>query len=84
MNALEHLQTLKDSFDGVFVGEVESTADPELLDRVRVRVYGIYDSPIKSEHIPWAMCSDHTRAFSVGQVVAVMFLGGDHHHPIVI
>ena len=68
-----------------WLGEVVDNADPSLLGRCRVKVYGKFDL-LENESIPWAtpMNRDNAGAHSiprVGDIVAVRFDNGNIYHP---
>ena len=67
---------------GIFEGVVEDINDPESLKRCRVRISGLFDEPIKKEHIPWAYpISQGSNPPQVGDVVFVIFKDGDLYKP---
>jgi len=82
VNLTEHGDFLKEQFFGAYVGEVIDIADPKNLGRVRVRVEGVFNSPICAEDIPWADPSNSARRPAVGEIVPVLFVGGNHYRPI--
>lgn len=84
MNILEHSKQLKEEFEGFFIGIVEDTADPQNNKRVKVRVKGVFNSPIKIEHLPWAVQLSSHSVPRKGDHVIVTFLGGDIYRPVYI
>lgn len=79
------------NYTGIHRGEVADAEDPERRMRVRVRVYGVHDATVPSEHLPWAEmgCLNGGRLwgdlahFERGDKVWVMFEAGDRRHPVV-
>ncbi len=68
-----------------WLGEVVNNADPLLMGRCRVKVFGKFDS-LPDDAIPWAtpMNRDHVGAQAVprvGDIVAVRFDNGNIYHP---
>ena len=82
MNLLEHGEFIKDTMAGSFLGKVEDIEDPSRLGRVRVRVYGVYELPIRLEDIPWAVPAVPGRRPAIGEIVPVMFMNDNHYRPI--
>lgn len=82
MNLTEHGDFLKETFYGTFIGEVVDIADPQNLGRVRVRVRGIFDEPIRQEDIPWAIPASSSRRPAIGERVPVTFVNGNHYRPV--
>ena len=83
MNLLEHGNLRKDIFDNIYYGNVVDRDDPKILGRVKVRVFGVFNDPIKAEHIPWALpLASETDLPKIGEYVAVSFLDGDFMRPI--
>ncbi len=74
-------------------GVVVDTNDPRKLGRVRVRVFGVFESGITNENLPWATPAQPVFAgagvgfghFAVPEVnsqVFVFFEGGDFNQPV--
>ena len=83
MNMLEHSEVLKETFDGIFFGEVVDRRDDKEYDRVKVRVFGVFDDPIEVAHIPWAYPARVNGELpSLGDIVTVFFREGDLYQPI--
>jgi hypothetical protein len=82
MNILEHFERNKETFDDIYDGIVEDVVDPDNLKRARIRVMGIFDSPIKTEHIPWARPLVKQAVPRVGTYCKVLFLRGDLMFPM--
>jgi hypothetical protein len=82
MNLTEHGDFLREQFPGAYIGEVIDIEDPKHLGRVRVRVDGVYDSPIRAEDIPWATPAAPARRPAIGELVPVVFIGGSHYRPV--
>lgn len=59
---IEHFQTKKKDFNGIYRGVVEDNNDPEMLGRCRVRVWGVHTEVkdadelegIPTENLPWS------------------------------
>ena len=68
---------------GIYTGVVEDVDDALKKKRIRVRVFGVFEEPIEVEHIPWAspVFSD-CRLPQVGEIVYVMFRGGQWENPV--
>lgn len=82
------------SYGGIYRATVLDNNDPSKLGRVKVNVFGVYDS-IAAADLPWAVpmqpigpgAGSGFGVFSVpeiGSIVFVMFEGGDVYQPIVI
>lgn len=85
MNALEHLEVLKDKFESLYLGRVEDVVDVDNLNRVKIRVFGIYDEPVELEHIPFAeSASSKAVTPNLGDIVTVFFVDGDFMLPIFV
>ena len=76
-------------FFGLYWGVIEQRIDPERRQRVRVRVYGIHNPSIKTEHLPWALpCTPawwQGGKFGVpplGSTVGVLFEAGNYERPV--
>ena len=81
--------------DGLYFGIVESTDDPQIRARVKVRIYPFQADTvgIKTENLPWARQmgrfggrpdeGEH-QVPRVGAQVVVAFIEGDPDHPIVL
>lgn len=74
-------------------GVIVDTNDPRKLGRVRVRVFGIFESGISNEDLPWAAPAQpifagsgvgfgHFAVPEVNSQVFVFFEGGDFNQPI--
>ena len=85
----------KDSFaySGIYRGEVVSTADPDQVGRIRVRVFGIFEDTIATANLPWAVPAQAVFTGSgsgygrwavpeVGTHVFVFFEGQDVYQPV--
>ena len=83
MNLIEHREIKNENFDRVYMGRVFDISDPLSIGRVKVRVFGVYEEPIKEGHIPWAVPSNAKRV-RVGDVVAVFFSQGNLYRPVLI
>lgn len=83
MNQLEHGNLGSDVFKGVYLGRVFDVVDDLGIGRVKVRVFGIFDEPVKDEHIPWAVPSKGGRV-RVGDIVSVFFRDGSVYKPVII
>lgn len=82
MNQIEHENTRDDKFRGLFRGQVISNQDPQELRRVKVRVRGVYDEPVRKDHIPWAVPFVKGFVPKLGDEVGVMFQDFDHGSPV--
>lgn len=83
MNSLEHHETIDEKFPGIYRGIVQVNDDPEQLRRVKVRVRGIFDEPVKKDHIPWAIPLVRDPEIpELGSECAVMFQDGDVGQPV--
>jgi hypothetical protein len=76
MNTLEHVYKQTEAFSGVYFGKVISVDDPDNRNRAKVRVYGVYEEPIKKEDIPWALQATDYVA-TLGDEVSIRFIDGD-------
>lgn len=85
----------KDSFEysRIYRGVVVSTADPDKVGRIKVRVFGIFDETIASNDLPWAVPAYPIFSGSgsnygqwavpeVGSQVFVFFEGCDIYQPV--
>lgn len=83
-----------DCYYGVYRGRVERVNDPEKRFRYRVRVYTVHDESIFPDNLPWAetgFCFNGTKSklaadipnFDIGDLVWIMFEGGDRRFPVV-
>lgn len=81
----------EESFNGHYIGIVESNTDEEKKCRLKVRVPEVHGA-IPTEHLPWAMVStggyssktEETRHVIVGIAVLVVFVGGNPYFPVVV
>jgi hypothetical protein len=81
MNIKEEIQVESTTFKGIYNGEVISIEDPDGLGNVKVRVTGVYNAPVKKEHIP--MCENIGKErLILGDDVIVFFFEGDHMNPL--
>lgn len=72
--------------DGLYIGFVEDNNDPKKLGRCRIRVATVFDQPIPTEDIPWAIPVKDLNGnqFSipeVGKVLVVSFSKGNKYKP---
>jgi hypothetical protein len=81
MNTIEHNRIEREEFTGIYYGVVLSVEDPEKVGRIKVRVRGIFDEPIKKEDIPWAVPTGNSGGIELGSEVAVWFTDGDIERP---
>lgn len=81
MNNIEHSKKAKETFEGVHYGVVIKVDDPEEMGRIKVRVHGVYDAPIKKEDIPWALPVTEASIPELGDDIAVIFYDGQHTMP---
>ena len=82
MNTVEHSEILKEVFKDLHFGTVIQNNDTGKQRRVKVRVKGVYDEPIKKEHIPWALPLGDGKVPTLGDEVPVLFIRGDHERPV--
>lgn len=78
-------------FYGNYRGEVIRNDDPLKAGRVKINIFGVYDS-LSEEEIPWAIYADSFMGGSseagsivvpeIGAHVWCFFEGGDHHLPV--
>lgn len=76
---------------GLYRGVVEDVNDPEERKRYRVRVMNVHREEIATNVLPWAeLCAFGGKgfgdipSFEVGDIVLVMFMGGDRRFPFVM
>lgn len=82
MNTLETYKLEDEELKGFFRGIVIQNADGEQLRRIKVRVRGVYDEPVKKEHIPWAVpMVRNSEVPQLGDECVVMFQDGDVGQP---
>lgn len=85
---------MSDQCYGVYRGRVESVDDPEKRFRYHVRVFTVHDETIPVEHLPFAETGFAFNAsqsklsadiphFEVGDLVWIMFEGGDRNYPVI-
>ena len=83
-NRVEHV------YRKFYVGKIENNNDPEQLGRCKVRVYGVYDSVIPTEDLPWAIMEPNFIGGKKGSfivppidtIVRVYFENSDIYTPI--
>ena len=78
-------------YPGLYRAEVAAADDPEERARHRVRVFHVHDDSIPAEHLPWAELAAHAGRgwgdiphYEVGDLVWVMFEGGDRDFPVIL
>jgi len=82
MNPIEHYNIANEDIEGILFGQVIQNDDPDKLNRIKVRIRGIFESPIMKEHIPWAVPVINAKVPELGSEVAVMFMRSDIERPM--
>jgi hypothetical protein len=82
MNTIEHNKVEREEIKGLRFGKVIQNEDPDGVKRVKVRVRGVFNEPIKKEDIPWALPLIDAEVPVLGDEVCVIFEGeGDIERP---
>ena len=81
MNGLENYSVAKEILPGVYRGSVISNDDTSERRRVKVRVRGVFDEPIKKDHIGWAVPMVKMDVPALGDEVIVMFQDSSVEEP---
>lgn len=75
-----------------WIGKITDVADPEIMGRCRVRVFGIFDE-LPDDHLPWAFPatlntfagssggSGYLSVPKIGTLVKIKFANGDRYSP---
>lgn len=79
---MEHSSIKREVLDDIYFGPVVGIEDPENLHRIQVRIRGVFDEPIATEDIYWALPLMNSAPPQMGDEVAVLFLGGDIEKPV--
>lgn len=81
MNTIEHNHVEREEINGICFGMVIKNDDSENIGRVKVRVRGVFNEPVKKEDIPWAIPLTGCDVPSLGDEVCVLFENGDIERP---
>jgi len=81
MNTIEHNQVEREEIKGLKFGFVIQSDDSENMHRVKVRVRGVFNEPIKKDDIPWALPLIDCAVPTLGDEVCVIFENDDIERP---
>jgi hypothetical protein len=81
MNTIEQSHVEREEIKGIQFGVVVGIDDPEDVGRVKVRVRGVFEEPIRKKDIPWALPLISSAVPSLGDEVCVIFENDDLERP---
>lgn len=81
MNTVEHNNIEKEDIKGLKFGVVIKNDDEENMHRVKVRVKGVFNEPIKKDDIPWALPLIDCNVPTLGDEVCIIFENDDIERP---